>query len=819
MKAYNSIAHYLYVVRKPRLMELFIVLLFIIILVLITQQRKSYSRDSEKLRKELQALREEVTRLSLPQAEEKASSPVIPPVTETAVTPEVKPGTEPVVPEPVYTKPLEETMFIISAEDEIMETPVFQKETAPPPPKKPGFFERNPDLEKFIGENLVSKIGIAILVLAVGFFVKYAIDNEWIGTIGRVAIGITCGAILVALAHKLQKNYTAFSSVLVGGGLAVFYFTITLAYHEYHLFPQIAAFMIMVVITAFAVLLSLLYDRQELAIISLIGGFATPFMASSGSGSYISLFIYLIILNTGLLAIAYKKSWRLLNLLAFIFTVIIYAIWLILRDYADITVYRNGFIFATVFYLLFLVINLAHNIKENKQFITSDFGILLANTCLYFSGGLYLLTEAGASHYRGLFSIGMGLFNMLLSYMLYRNKKVDSNILYLLIGITLTFISLTAPIQLKGNNITLFWASEAVLLYWLYKKSGIRLMRLTSGAITIAMLLSLVMDWMNVYGSYHFTGALSKAHIPIIFNKGFITTIYASLCCGVLWKLFQPSDNRGGIYAILPTRLFYTITGCALLYLSGALEVVYQFNSRYPGTGLSILYWTLYTLAFVVIAGIIMTRLQAFRTPIYNIMLYAAGILVYLLFVVNAYYVQYQTLEGALSPAHFTAHWLTAILFVILILQLIRFIASGRAGLKNYTITAWVISFICIVFISLEGSLLCNTLFYRADNPVEDIQRVYIKTGLPIVWGISSFALMWLGMQKKFRALRIISLVLFGITLLKLFLFDIRNIPIAGKIAAFFSLGVLLLVVSFMYQRLKKIIIEDGKKEKEDQFS
>jgi uncharacterized membrane protein len=71
---------------------------------------------------------------------------------------------------------------------------------------------------------------------------------------------------------------------------------------------------------------------------------------------------------------------------------------------------------------------------------------------------------------------------------------------------------------------------------------------------------------------------------------------------------------------------------------------------------------------------------------------------------------------------------------------------------------------------------------------------------------------MWLGMGYKFKTLRIISLCLFALTLLKLFLFDIRNIPVAGKIAAFFCLGVLLLVVSFMYQRLKKIIIEDEEK-------
>src|SRR5690606_23797780 len=129
--------------------------------------------------------------------------------------------------------------------------------TPQPEPKRPGFFERNPDLEKFIGENLANKIGIGILVLGIGFFVKYAIDQDWINEIGRVFIGIVAGGILLGIAHKMRKTFAAFSSVLVGGGLAVLYLTIAIAFHEYEIFNQTVAFVIMVVITAFAVLLSL----------------------------------------------------------------------------------------------------------------------------------------------------------------------------------------------------------------------------------------------------------------------------------------------------------------------------------------------------------------------------------------------------------------------------------------------------------------------------------------------------------------------------------------------------------------------------------
>ncbi len=316
---------------------------------------------------------------------------------------------------------------------------------------------------------MVNKIGIAILVLAIGFFVKYAIDNDWIGPVGRVGIGIVCGGILIGIAHRLRNSYKAFSSVLVGGGIAVLYFTITLAYHQFHLFNQTTSFIIMIVITGFAVVLSLLYDKQELAIIALIGGLSSPFMVSSGHANYQALFAYLVILNVGLLVIAYYKSWRILNASAFALTVIVFAG--VLYTLTTPT-YLTGFIYATVLYLLFFTINIANNVRENKKFIALDFTILLTNTALYFAAGLYLLTAMHQEQFRGLFSAGLGVINLILSFLLFRNKKVDTNILYLLIGITLTFISLTAPIQLHGQNITLFWSAETVLLYWLYEKVG-----------------------------------------------------------------------------------------------------------------------------------------------------------------------------------------------------------------------------------------------------------------------------------------------------------------------------------------------------------
>jgi uncharacterized membrane protein len=630
-------------------------------------------------------------------------------------------------------------------------------------------------------------------VLAIGFFVKYAIDNDWIGPVGRVGVGVLCGGILIGIAHWLRKQYKAFSSVLVGGGLAVLYFTIALAYHQYQLFGQATAFVIMLVITAFSVLLSLLYDRQELAIIALAGGFFTPFLVSNGRGDYVVLFSYLLILNGGLLVIAYNKAWRLLNILAFGFTAILFLSWLIALPYdvrAD--TFRGGWLFATAFYLLFFVINVAYTIRTNKRFIASDFGILLANTCLYFAAALYFIGQLGLDRYKGLYCAVMGIFHLGATWFLFRKNTIDKNILYLLVGITLSFVSLTAPLQLHGHYITLFWATESVLLYWLFLKSQIRLIRLASLLIWLAMLVSLGMDWLNNY----FAVYSMPENFPIIFNKGFMTGFYSALCCGALYYL-DKQGYRGRVALV---------AGLILLFLDGALEIYDQME-----TGITPVYLTGYTYLYILIVARVEKRetKDLWRPSVAGLLM--AAIVLYLFTLPAIFYIQATMLEHNRDQGHFYAHWIGVVFVALILSELVGRERDGSMHVAAATFTRLICA-ITVILLSAEGQLLVNAIFYSHNNDLDYLARVYNKTGLPILWGLCSFLFMWLGMRYKFKPLRIISLLLFSITLLKLFLFDIRNIPIAGKIAAFFCLGVLLLVVSFMYQRLKKIIIEDEEK-------
>ena len=678
-------------------------------------------------------------------------------------------------------------------------------------PKKPSFFERNPDLEKFIGENLINKIGIGILVLGIGFFVKYAISKDWINEIGRTSIGIFCGAILITLAHKLRKTFSAFSSVLVGGGLAILYFTISIAYHEYHVFNQIVAFIIMIVITAFSVLLSISYDRKELAILALIGGFTSPFLLSSGTGNYISLFTYITILNTGILVLAYFKKWNILNILTYIFTIILFSGWLF-KDviWAYNPPYIGAFIFASIFYVLFFLMNIVNNIKENRKFNTVEISILMSNTFIYFSAGLFILEHLNQGKYNGVFCLLIATFNLSFTYFLFKKENIDKTLFYLLIGIVLTFVSLTAPIQLEGNYITLFWAAEAVLLLWIYQKSNIKLMQKSSIIIMFLMVVSLLLDWEKIY----FSNAFHPMYI--IFNKGFITGLFAILSIFLKNKLLKNEKSD----FLINYKLALKITFVLFIYLVGFFELRHQLHSYIHYYAVIDIILGIYNFTALILLNLAARKYKSI--PFFlevSVILGLIGILSYPLFYHemakisrNAY-----ILTSKVSLSNFMMHYFDIILILILLYTTFKNIILKEFKIKEINqYIMWFISII-IIFISsteLDHLIVLNSITPSSGFSIYHIELQSHKIGYPILWGVYSFVLMFVGMKVKNRDLRIISLSLFLIIILKLFIFDIRGVSEGGKIAAFIFLGVILLVVSFMYQKLKKLVLDNDSKTK-----
>jgi uncharacterized membrane protein len=221
-------------------------------------------------------------------------------------------------------------------------------------------------------------------------------------------------------------------------------------------------------------------------------------------------------------------------------------------------------------------------------------------------------------------------------------------------------------------------------------------------------------------------------------------------------------------------------------------------------------YLQAYSFAFVFILLPFFKKDTAY--PLLKFVLTAFCFVLYIINISANHDVSLALLSGNGNTRLFIAHWIADVFLLWLLYDLIRFFFNkeNEMWLAYRSPFTWIASIGIILLLSIEMYHIIMWANYRNENDWAWWRNLYQKAGLSILWSICSFILMWLGMKHSFRTLRIISLSLFTVTLIKLFVFDIRNIPPGGKIAAFILLGVLLLIVSFMYQRLKKIIINDS---------
>jgi uncharacterized membrane protein len=789
-----------------------------------------YSRIDEiqkKLREanyQCNQLREEVKQAFLqqpqPQAEAPEKAPEVkkpPKVTQADVPvrpPQVKQTTTPPPPPlPQTRKSPAADRPPIRKEEKKASQPKVQAAAKPvTPPKQKSQAKR--DWEKFIGENLINKIGIAILVIGIGIFVKFAIDKNWIGEIGRVAIGLGAGGLLLGVAHWLRTKYKAFSSVLIGGGLATLYFTITIAFQEYAIFSQTLAFVIMVVITAFAIAISLAYDRKEIAILALLGGFAAPFMVMSGSGNYVVLFTYLAILNVGITVLAWFKNWRVLNIIGYAATLLIFAGWLFLTVVIDgDPVPKPALIFGLVFFALFFVMFVLHNVRTGEKLTALEYFLLLSNSSIFFGLSMLIMENSGMQLYEGLLTAGMGVFHFAFILPIRGREKVDRNLIVLLIGLVLSFLTLAIPIQLEGSYITLFWAAEAALVLWLAQKTEIKLMKLSSLLISVLMLISLGWDWIDLY--LEGTGD----SLLLIANKAFITgvvSLASILTMQWLFKKENPEETIGGLTGSLLAKTYFYL-GIIVMYLVGMLEFTYQVGDYIQNDNLvSVAFGTYNALFLSCLMLYARWKKIGFIT---GVTLVASSLVVIAYLGVHAGDIA--TLRSDITYNHgasgpFLFHYVFVALMLVMIFLNMYHIRE-RFGLQSLIgkITLWVTPFVLIFMASAELDHIIVLSGYANGSSVYELLETSRKVGYPILWGLCGFVMIFLGMRFKQLHLRIAALVLFLLTLIKLFVYDIQDVPPAGKIAAFVSLGILLLVISFMYQRLKLLLVNETKAKEE----
>ena len=342
-------------------------------------------------------------------------------------------------------------------------TPESVKAKSPPKPSvlsKAFGFAR----DWFIGGNPFVRAGIVLLFIGVVFLLRYSLDKGLIPVELRLAGAAATALALLFFGWRLRERVGAYGLILQAGGIGLLYLTVFGAFSLYQIIPSMVAFALLVIIVAAGVLLAVLQNSLPLAMFATAGGFLAPLLTSSGSNNYIGLFSFYALLNLGIVAVAWFKSWRLLNLIGFVFTFVIASVW-------GMDSYQPEFFsttqpFLILFFLMYVVIAVLFAIRtpinfKDKVDSTLVFGVPVIGFAMQV--GLVKDCEYGVA----VSAIILGLFYLLLSKVLWKCYGKSQQLLaetFLSLGVI--FATLSVPFAVDGALTSATWAIEGVGILW-----------------------------------------------------------------------------------------------------------------------------------------------------------------------------------------------------------------------------------------------------------------------------------------------------------------------------------------------------------------
>jgi uncharacterized membrane protein len=341
-----------------------------------------------------------------------------------------------------------------------VEPPPVPKPVPPVPPAKP-----NPIVAWFTGGNTIVRVGVVILFFGLVFLLKYARDHGLIAPEFRIAGVSVVGLVLLVIGWRLRRSREGYAVSLQGAGVAVLYLTAFAALHMYGLISAEAAFVLLALIAVFSAVMAVAQDSLALALIGASGGFLAPILADTGSGNHVALFGYYLVLTLGVAAIAWFKAWRPLNVVAFVFTVLVAAAWggTGYRDekFASCEAYLVAFF---VVYLAIAILFARSQTEKAGRFVdgTITFGTPLA--AFGFQAGMLHDTEFGLAYS----ALAAAAIYLGLAWILHGKRTERWALLteaFLALGVV--FATLAIPLALDARWTSAAWALEGAAIIWI----------------------------------------------------------------------------------------------------------------------------------------------------------------------------------------------------------------------------------------------------------------------------------------------------------------------------------------------------------------
>lgn len=320
--------------------------------------------------------------------------------------------------------------------------------------------------------NLFVRIGVLLVLLGVGFLIKYAVDQHWLElTLGlRLAAVAAAGLGLLALGWILRRRQRDYGQLLQGAAIGILYLDVYGAYQLAQLLPATPTFALLALLGLSAAALAVVQNAPSLAWLGLTGGFLAPIVASSGSDDQIALFSYYAVLNAVILGVAWLRSWRALNLLGFAFTFGIGVAWGVLRYAPERFASTEPFL--ALFFLFYVAIAVLYAFRQPPRLRGYvDATLIFGTPIIAFACQVALVRpmEHGIAWSAAL----VGTFYPALSWWLSRRSEEGLELLsqaFLALGVI--FLSVAVPFAVAADTTAGVWALEGAGIVWIGSRQG-----------------------------------------------------------------------------------------------------------------------------------------------------------------------------------------------------------------------------------------------------------------------------------------------------------------------------------------------------------
>ncbi len=725
-----------------------------------------------------------------PQAQASTPKPAIP---EPAIH-------RPPAPEPAPIPVSEGAREEAAGPAETRQIPPAPAATAAPHGPGPGIHDPAIDWEQVLGRNWLAIIGGIALVVGVGFFLKLAFDNNWIGDTGRVLLGVGLGVVLLGLGEFAQRRVPLWAQPVTASGAIVLYLSLYAAYGLYGLIPAEGAFLGVAAVVGAAGLLSLRYGSIVIAVLGIIGAFLSPVLLGRDLPDIRLVLVYILLVDLGILGVATFRNWQWFTLLGWAGSYGLFGYWMLeFPDFGPVMVE----IALTGVFLVFAGATTLFHLLWRRLPGPLDLGLLGVNAGAYFGLSMYVLAEY--PDWQGFVAFGLAALYGFITLAATKRLGGTSELVVTAAVAAMVFLAVAIPLQFTGVWITVSWAAQGAALVW----GGFRLERWYTRVFGLGAL------------------ALSAAHllltqveidlegfVPVVNERVaiFLVVIAGACAAGVLYRHFRDSQREWekgtaeGLF-IAANGLTLLMLGLEIVQYIGTLERPILGVDSGPGKlaesllGAQLLAAT----AMVTVYGFVLTgvglvfRLRLARWGGVTLMA-AAGLKLMLV----------DTFAVSLGPWVFTPALNTPFLVYVLFALALTGVAlwwrrGDYAGQWD-----WVAPRGLAVAVNVVGVWAFSAEIVKYFGAMElrtgDDYISAMNLSLTVFWAVYAIGVIGAGIILRSAVVRLAGMALLAVPVAKLFVFDVFLLERGYRVAAFVTLGVLLLGTGLVYQRYNAAI-------------